>query len=166
MSFTSQQISTDIVHRVLQTTPIHTYSSDELARYLTSLKAEHPNSSPFFTQQVPIIETSCFASVHQLIMGYVIVLQQSDIMDKGRRFHLKLLGGSTGNEGFYINEQDSAWNSKGWVACEMIPNRLNGSYVPADAMQQIAMCFCALRDVKPTPSFPPSIFTSPSRRYQ
>ena len=166
MSFTSQQISADIVHRVLQNAPIHTYSSDELARYLNCLKLEYPNSSPFITQQVPIIETSCFTSVHQLIMGHIVILQQSDTMDKESRFHLKLLGGATGHEGFSINEEDSAWHSQGWVACEMNPNRLNGSYVPSDVMQQIGMCFYALRGIKPTPSFSQSIVTSPSQRYQ
>jgi hypothetical protein len=151
--------TTDDITRVLQSSPIHTYSPDDVSRYLRQLHGTYPNSQLIVSVPVDIVETSCHDGSRHHIRGHIAIIEQLDATREDGRFLLDLLGGTTGHEGFYLPSTYAYldWGQSGWSACAGTPGSWNASYVPPNSMMAVGVQFLPRFLSGERISFPPPL---------
>lgn len=145
---------------LLLSNPEHTFSSDEVHRFLTTLQHIHPEATLLLSLPVTIFEIHASSGRRYRINGHLAILEPTTPYDTPCSPLLRLLGGPVGTESFVIDslERFAHLGQHGWPACLGIPGQLNACFVPADNMQQAYTAYCHARTT--TPSIPNSAPTS------
>jgi hypothetical protein len=107
------------IHSIVQHPPTHQYTVEEIEEFLRDLHEQYPESRLLVAPCVDLIETSCSTGARSHHMGFIAVLEHLQPPYPARRYLLKLLGGPTGHESFYVppEYQFIDWSQSGWSAC-------------------------------------------------
>lgn len=123
---------------LLLSNPEHTFSSEEVHRFLATLQHLHPDAKILVSLPVTIFEIHASSGRRYRINGHLAILKPTTPYGSLFSPLLRLLGGPLGTESFEIAtlENFAHLAQHGWPACAGIPGQLNACFVPADNMQQ------------------------------
>jgi len=122
---------------LLRSNPEHTFSSDEVHRFLVTLRHMHPDAAILVSLPVTIFEIHASSGRRYRINGHLAILTPTTPCSSLFSPLLRLLGGPLGTESFEITTLETFAHlaQHGWAACSGIPGQLNACFVPADNMQ-------------------------------
>jgi len=147
---------------LLRSNPEHTFSSDEVHRFIATLQHMHPEATLLVSRPVTIFEIHASSGRRYRINGHLTILEPTTTYSSLYSPQIRLLGGPLGTEHYEINslEHFAHLGQYGWSACTGIPGQLNACFVPAEDMQQAYAEYrrATHETAKPTPtSHPPQL---------
>ncbi len=122
---------------LLRSNPEHTFSSEEVHRFLKTLQHMHPDTNILVSLPATIFEIHASSGRRYWINGHLAILTPTTPCRSLFSPLLRLLGGPLGTESFEITTLDKFVHlaQHGWPACSGIPGQLNACFVPASNMQ-------------------------------
>ncbi len=143
------------IQTLLFSEPIHSYSPEEVERFLRDLWTEYPTSRLMVSSPAALIETSATTGRRSLIEGHIAILERTDETSESTRYLLQLLGGPD-YESFYIHDRYrfAAMGQSGWSACAGTVGVLNACFVLPDSMQSAYDAFTRAYLEGPCVSYP------------
>jgi hypothetical protein len=142
---------------LLRSNPEHTFSSEEVDRFLGTLHYMYPEATLVVSLPVTIFEIHASSGRRYRINGHLAILEPTTPYGSPFSPLLRLLGGPLGTESCEIDTLEilAHLGQHGWPACTGIPGQLNACFVPADNMQQAYTEYCRATQIAKRPPSPP-----------